>query len=153
LGIAGFMRQAVAVARRLSALVDDNNANASALSGTMDGAVGSLERLGRDVAARLEGMARVWRDVMNLLAEAGRNIQDYDRILSQAHAVMAGVETLAGSLGATADQEAEIQQDVHRLLLGRYTMDSERIIHSLFAEGSAMPVAGCETDACEIEFF
>jgi hypothetical protein len=130
---------AVSAATTLTDCSRHENEDSGALAAGMAGSMEALCHLGDAVEA---GVARLGEDcgrASALLAGAAASIAIDGELPAAASLLATRLAAVADAIGPI--DAAAIRDDVLRLLEGRYTMASERMIHNLFAEGEGAATA------------
>ena len=103
-----------------------------------------------------EALAPIWRtcdEAVGLLVETAVGITVHAQMQAGGNAAVTRLASLAKSLHFDPAAGDDIAADVHRLLACNYTMASERAVHTLFAEGTAITSPSVKDDTDVDEFF
>lgn len=138
------LAEAMGLAQRLAVDQGDDDARLSAAAtAAMESSLGALDGLGAALDAAL---SRLHVEVGEIAADldgaaaalgVGRSVGD------ALDSAIAGLETLANEIDPVRSDPRPLRAEVERLLSRHYTMDSERVVHDLFAEdGEAAAPSG-----------
>ncbi|MGE5506220.1 MAG: hypothetical protein ACM31L_17495 [Actinomycetota bacterium] len=107
----------------------------------MRAAVSVFDDAGGELATALARLVDNGGSAANHLQSASRRIADHAGLAARLRRVAQRLERTAGEADPTDPRLGEMRNHVLRLLEGRYTMASERVIHALFAgdEAEAAP--------------
>jgi hypothetical protein len=132
--ISDLLKDALSVSKSLGTQEDSDSVLVSELGCTMSNALVDLGALSVSLDATLEKLHRDSDMVTNMLRGAAARIVIHRRMheaLTQATEKLAGVADLTGIDGADIEAMGE---RIRTLLAGHYTMQSERLIHQIFAD-------------------
>jgi len=137
--VSGSISAAVAAASTLSDCSRHEDSDAGALVATMGASMEALCGLGDSIEAAVTRLGDACRRASRLLAETAAGIAIDAELPAASAAVAARLSAIADSVEVDPRLTKAIRDDVLRLLEGRYTMASERMVHDLFAEGGGAP--------------
>lgn len=131
------LQEIVAVSAALSGRTqEDKSAEAAALTEAMAASVGRLGTADGCLTSTLGTLEQDSDTVATLLDDTSR-ITLHEEICRVLRDIAAGLDSIAGETRGDPAAMAQIKDLVLSLVKGRYTMESEREIHALFAEDNA----------------
>lgn len=143
-----------AATRQASDLADrsgQEHAAAASLAANMASSMNELRRLGEDMERSLSGLIGICTDIAKTLGKSAQDIA-MDAVLSQAAAkTVDQLHHLSKRIAPEGINAEAVHDDIRRMLQGRYTMASERVIHNLFAEGETEASASEGTTSDDID--
>lgn len=142
--LADALAEAIGLARHLA---DDERSDderlSRAASTAMEGSLGALDGLGHALDAALDELQAEVGEIARALDAAAAS-GDFGRGFGDALATAAaGLDALADEVDPARSDPTQVRAEVERLLRDHYTMDSERMVHDLFADDTvARPPPG-----------
>jgi methyl-accepting chemotaxis protein len=145
----GCSKRTEALSRRVADLLQGAMELAGALA-TQDGAdAGQVNELAPSMASWVaelgdlntvvdERVMQLHRDcsrVAHLLIQTADAVVIHHRMTETLCRIAARLEGIAGTLGVARDDASTMSERVREMLAGRYTMQSERLVHKVFADG------------------
>lgn len=135
------LAEAIAGAARIDA--GDGGHDTGALD-AMEAGIGVLRDLGGVLDAALAGLDAEAARVADRLAGAAAGFDVGARVGQALDRAVGEISALADAVDPDRSDPAPLRAEVERLLSAHYTMDSERLVHALFAEDDPRPPAAAD---------
>ncbi len=135
------LAEAIAGAARIDA--GDGGHDTGALD-AMEAGIGVLRDLGGVLDAALAGLDAEAARVADRLAAAAAGFDVGARVGQALDRAVGEISALADAVDPDRSDPAPLRAEVERLLSAHYTMDSERLVHALFAEDDPDPPASAD---------
>lgn len=140
------LAEAIALASRIDAGAGSHDAGAL---GAMEAGLGVLRDLGGVLDAALAGLDEETARVSGRLAATAAGFDAGARVGATLARAIDEIGGLADAVDPGRSDPATLRAEVEGLLSAHYTMDSERLVHALFADDDPAPAAAADLD----EFF
>lgn len=98
-------------------------------------ALAILSELGHDLSDSLDLVGRDGAAALSALTSTAQGIHLHESVPALVTRVADDLEALADRLDPERHGNAQVEQEMRELLNQKYTMESERLIHALFADG------------------
>lgn len=135
--VAALLTEIAALGTQLVATgTDQGEDGVGAIDGDMRRALGMLADLGGSLSATLDAVRQHGGAAAARLAGLVDGVRLHESVPTAMAAVARALEELADRLDPTGGAGNQFADEVKNLLQQNYTMESERIIHALFADGA-----------------